>query len=417
MVVIDHGNGEYSFMAHMITGSNDHLLCGQSVSQGQRIGYVGSSGRSTRPHLHFSTLDKPNSDLSVPVKSFPMYFNNVEFATKIEANSSPTTPPMLPPKPRRQLDVNIPSGTKWTILEPPTAIPANPLISGGIESEPNDTPEQHNTLAIPGSVSGVAEYTQDVVDFPEDIAIRGDGIEDIFRIDVASDTELRFRLESESSENLDLYVVTENFRVQNPSREGTRVNDPNELMCLNVDAGAHYLMVTNNDLTKSTGAAYDLTVEPDPQRIDIVIDNPSQPIDVDDSCSATVQFTATIEDGCCLDENELALNIIATNPTSNASVGPAQIDSVNVSSGNRIIATGHVEVSDLTSSPAEIVLSGLARDCQNNPIASADNSGDASTTVVASITLPIVGGLLGLNSIETALLCRPLLKPLAPLFP
>lgn len=49
-VVIDHGGGFATLYAHQ---SRVAASPGQSVSQGQVIGYVGSTGYSTGPHLHF----------------------------------------------------------------------------------------------------------------------------------------------------------------------------------------------------------------------------------------------------------------------------------------------------------------------------------------------------------------------------
>ena len=50
VVEVDHGNGVMTRYAHM---SAFKSKVGQAVEAGQPIGAIGSTGRSTGPHLHF----------------------------------------------------------------------------------------------------------------------------------------------------------------------------------------------------------------------------------------------------------------------------------------------------------------------------------------------------------------------------
>jgi murein DD-endopeptidase MepM/ murein hydrolase activator NlpD len=50
MIMIDHGNGISTRFGHL---SGFAVTSGQAVHRGDVIGYVGTSGRSTGPHLHY----------------------------------------------------------------------------------------------------------------------------------------------------------------------------------------------------------------------------------------------------------------------------------------------------------------------------------------------------------------------------
>ena len=56
-IEIQHSNGKKTRYAHC---SGYNVSVGQTVSQGQVIGYVGSTGNSTGPHLHFEIMINGN---------------------------------------------------------------------------------------------------------------------------------------------------------------------------------------------------------------------------------------------------------------------------------------------------------------------------------------------------------------------
>lgn len=60
-VIIDHGNGYKTLYGHMVTGSLA-VKAGDRVKQGQKLGIMGSTGRSTGPHLHFE-IKGPNGNV------------------------------------------------------------------------------------------------------------------------------------------------------------------------------------------------------------------------------------------------------------------------------------------------------------------------------------------------------------------
>lgn len=56
-IVVRHNNGTQTLYAHL---SKNIVYRGYSVTQGQVIGYVGSTGRSTGPHVHFEVRGARN---------------------------------------------------------------------------------------------------------------------------------------------------------------------------------------------------------------------------------------------------------------------------------------------------------------------------------------------------------------------
>ena len=65
-MVIDHGDGYETLYAHCQSLAVEE---GQQVAQGETIAFVGSTGNSTGPHLHFEV--QKNGELFDPAQIFP----------------------------------------------------------------------------------------------------------------------------------------------------------------------------------------------------------------------------------------------------------------------------------------------------------------------------------------------------------
>lgn len=107
-IEIDHGHGYKTLYAHM-SGYHKSLRRGSRVSKGQVIGYVGSTGVSTGPHLHFGLYKNnrainPNSVVKIEkdklkgeaLKEYLAHTNKFESRFEM-ALANPTLPPREEP--------------------------------------------------------------------------------------------------------------------------------------------------------------------------------------------------------------------------------------------------------------------------------------------------------------------------------
>ena len=77
-IIIDHLNGEFSYMVHF----KQHSIIvsiGDTVVKGQEVGKVGNSGNSTEPHLHYhmQTTSEGSTGLGLPTQFLNYYADDV----------------------------------------------------------------------------------------------------------------------------------------------------------------------------------------------------------------------------------------------------------------------------------------------------------------------------------------------------
>lgn len=87
-VIIDHGNEEFSFLAHMKMGSV-RVKTGDSIKAGQVIGLLGNSGNSDGPHLHFHFMAGPTVFRN---DGLPSKFKNIELELLTQEKLKVETP-------------------------------------------------------------------------------------------------------------------------------------------------------------------------------------------------------------------------------------------------------------------------------------------------------------------------------------
>ena len=92
-VYVMHTDGSVAWYGHMKSGSLTSKAVGQTVSTGEYLGVVGSSGNSTGPHLHFEVYT--NSSYTQLVDPWAGNCNNFNGLTSWWANQQPYYVPTL----------------------------------------------------------------------------------------------------------------------------------------------------------------------------------------------------------------------------------------------------------------------------------------------------------------------------------
>jgi len=169
-VILHDNSPERTIYTHMIPGSNDTFQCAAVIKQSDEVGRVGSSGNSSAPHIHISTLTTDSPETS-GATIWPDYFTNIAFPSAATFPAGTNLPPHAHGV-RRQLDIALPTragnGIAWDIVSTITPIAANADIEDR-EDEPNNTLDQHNTLVLPATITALLEDNN-----VGDLAVRGD---------------------------------------------------------------------------------------------------------------------------------------------------------------------------------------------------------------------------------------------------
>lgn len=114
-VIIDHGSGEFSLLAHLQPRSLA-VKEGENVTTGQLLGLCGNSGNSSEPHLHYQLQDGPKfgdadglpaqfrnyvADDKVVTSGEPLRGQRISHAARQPAKKSSTAPARSAKKARR----------------------------------------------------------------------------------------------------------------------------------------------------------------------------------------------------------------------------------------------------------------------------------------------------------------------------
>jgi murein DD-endopeptidase MepM/ murein hydrolase activator NlpD len=79
-VIIDMGNGIFALYAHLQKGSVLPSR-GDFVSRGQLLGFLGNSGNTDGPHLHFEIMAAPSS---LEANGLPFVFDQMQYQGAVQ---------------------------------------------------------------------------------------------------------------------------------------------------------------------------------------------------------------------------------------------------------------------------------------------------------------------------------------------
>jgi murein DD-endopeptidase MepM/ murein hydrolase activator NlpD len=92
-LVIDHGHGEFSLLAHLKPGS-EKVKVGQAVKAGQVLALCGNSGNSSEPHLHYQLQNGPTFGQA---ECLPAQFQDYKADTTLVKRGEPTKGQVITP--------------------------------------------------------------------------------------------------------------------------------------------------------------------------------------------------------------------------------------------------------------------------------------------------------------------------------
>ena len=109
-VAISHANGEFSYYGHLQQASLQ-VNQGQMIKRGTLLGYVGNSGNSPGPHLHFHFMEGPNIFID---RGLPARFSHFWAAGQFFEQPTFIPTRMIVTGPERSQDANAQASSEQT---------------------------------------------------------------------------------------------------------------------------------------------------------------------------------------------------------------------------------------------------------------------------------------------------------------